>query len=162
MELTNGRVPHAHIKTPVGVLVSGDGSNLQALINACADPLFPAAIQCVISNVAGAYALERARRANIPLYTLSQKAFTTREAWESAITHTLRTSYTDSVSRRIYAYSVRALYLFLAQSYLEHSPFSASRHSKDSTRMNRPCKLEYVFTDVPFILCAPNWMRGRF
>ena len=50
----------------VGVLISGRGSNLQALIDAAADPLYPAEIGLVISNRADAAGLERARRAGIP------------------------------------------------------------------------------------------------
>lgn len=53
------------MKVPVAVLVSGRGSNLQALLDACADPAFPARIQVVISNVPGAYALERASAAGV-------------------------------------------------------------------------------------------------
>ena len=40
----------------VGVLVSGRGSNLQALLDACADPAFPAEIVLVISNIPGVFA----------------------------------------------------------------------------------------------------------
>lgn len=84
-------------KKRVGVLVSGKGSNLQALIDACTDPLFPVSIGCVISNVASAYALERAQRAHIPSYTISQKEFSSRDAWESAITDTLHRHQTHIV-----------------------------------------------------------------
>src|SRR4051794_11872269 len=50
----------------VGVLISGRGSNLQALIDAAADPAYPAEIVLVISNRAEAPGLERAARAGIP------------------------------------------------------------------------------------------------
>lgn len=53
-------------KVPVGVLVSGGGTNLQALMDACAHPDFPARIALVISNRRGAFGLERARKAGIP------------------------------------------------------------------------------------------------
>ncbi len=49
----------------VAVLVSGRGSNLQALLDAAADPWFPADIVKVVSNVPGAYALERAHAAGV-------------------------------------------------------------------------------------------------
>ncbi len=54
------------MKVPVGVLLSGSGTNLQALMDACAAPSFPAEIRLVISNRADAYGLERARLAGIP------------------------------------------------------------------------------------------------
>lgn len=53
------------MKVPVAVLVSGRGSNLQALIDACADPAYPARISVVVSDVPDAYALERAREAGV-------------------------------------------------------------------------------------------------
>ena len=54
----------------VAVLLSGRGSNLQALIDACRDPGFPAGIALVVSNRAGAYGLERAADAGIPARAL--------------------------------------------------------------------------------------------
>lgn len=53
-------------KTPVGVLISGSGTNLQALLDACAAPDFPARVAVVISNRRDAYGLERARAAGVP------------------------------------------------------------------------------------------------
>ena len=58
------------MKLKVGVLISGRGSNLQALIDACAAPDFPAKIVLVISNKADAYGLERAHVAGIQTPTL--------------------------------------------------------------------------------------------
>jgi phosphoribosylglycinamide formyltransferase-1 len=69
----------------VGVLVSGRGSNLQALIEACATTSFPAAIACVISNVANVEGLARAERAGIPTHTLSHASFPSRELFDAAI-----------------------------------------------------------------------------
>ena len=54
------------MRVPVGVLLSGSGTNLQALIDACAAPGGPAHIALVISNRADAYGLERAQQAGIP------------------------------------------------------------------------------------------------
>ena len=69
----------------VAVLVSGRGSNLQALIDACAMPGFPAEIRLVLSNIEGAYGLERAAQANIPSATLPHKKFASREAFDDAM-----------------------------------------------------------------------------
>jgi phosphoribosylglycinamide formyltransferase-1 len=77
-------------KKKVGVLVSGRGSNLQALLDACADPSFPAEISLVISNVPGVYALERAEKAGVPTLTIPHKGFPSREAFDSEMDKALR------------------------------------------------------------------------
>jgi phosphoribosylglycinamide formyltransferase-1 len=55
----------------VGVLISGRGSNLQALIDAAAEPSYPAEIVTVISNRADAQGLRRAEAADIPLHVIA-------------------------------------------------------------------------------------------
>lgn len=52
--------------TPIVVLISGHGSNLQAILDACASGELNARVAAVISNKRDAYGLERARRANVP------------------------------------------------------------------------------------------------
>lgn len=74
----------------VGVLVSGRGSNLQALLDACADPGFPAEIALVISNVPGVFALERADKAGVPTQVIRHKDFPSREAFDTAVDVALR------------------------------------------------------------------------
>lgn len=69
-------------RVPVGVLVSGRGSNLQALLDAAADPTFPAEIVRVVSNVPGVYALERAAAAGVPTAVVPSKG-RPREAFEA-------------------------------------------------------------------------------
>lgn len=69
----------------VAVLISGRGSNLQALIEACAASDFPARIGLVVSNVAGVYGLERAAAAGIPTLVLDHKAFGGRQPFEDAL-----------------------------------------------------------------------------
>ncbi|MBT6117841.1 MAG: phosphoribosylglycinamide formyltransferase [Rhodospirillaceae bacterium] len=74
----------------LGVLISGRGSNLQALIDACARADYPARIALAISNVAGAGGLARAEAAGIPTATIPHREFETREAFEAEITAALR------------------------------------------------------------------------
>ena len=74
----------------LGVLISGRGSNLQSLIDACADPAFPAEIALVLSNVPGVQGLERAKTANIPTATINHKDYDSREAFDQALNQTLR------------------------------------------------------------------------
>ncbi|HEX8435415.1 phosphoribosylglycinamide formyltransferase [Archangium sp.] len=76
-------------RTKLGVLVSGSGSNLQALLDACAQPGFPAEVAVVVSNVPTAFALERARKAGVPAVVLEHKAFGSRADFEKALVDTL-------------------------------------------------------------------------
>lgn len=70
-----------------GVLISGRGSNLQALIDAAADPAYPAQIALVISNRVDAAGLERARRAGVPTRIIASPS---REAFAAEAHHALR------------------------------------------------------------------------
>jgi len=72
-------------KLKVGVLISGRGSNLKALIEGCSEADYPAEIVLVISNVADAAGLEHARRAGIPAKVVSHKAFGSRETFDAAL-----------------------------------------------------------------------------
>lgn len=69
---------------PVVVLISGNGSNLQALIDASGNA-YPTRIAAVISNRADAYGLERARRAGIPTEVLSHRESQDRESYDHAL-----------------------------------------------------------------------------
>ncbi|CCQ72845.1 phosphoribosylglycinamide formyltransferase [Magnetospira sp. QH-2] len=73
----------------VGVLVSGRGSNLQALLDSAADPAFPAEIALVLSNVPGAFALERATKAGVATAMVDNKAYDGRAPFEEAVHETL-------------------------------------------------------------------------
>jgi phosphoribosylglycinamide formyltransferase-1 len=74
----------------IGVLVSGSGTNLQSILDACAGGELDARVVCVISNKADAYALERARSAGIPALHLDHRAHAGREAYDEALVATLR------------------------------------------------------------------------
>lgn len=64
------------------VLISGNGSNLQAIIDACARKQINGTLRAVFSNKADAFGLERSREAGIPAFALSMKAFNSREAFD--------------------------------------------------------------------------------
>jgi len=72
-------------KLRVAVLISGSGSNLQALLDMCAKDNAPAEIIRVISNVKNAYGLERARAAGIKTTVVDHKTYNGREAFEDAL-----------------------------------------------------------------------------
>jgi phosphoribosylglycinamide formyltransferase-1 len=67
------------------VLISGRGTNLQALIDACAAPGFPAEIVVVVSNVPGAAGLDRARASGLETRTVDHRDHAGREAFEDAL-----------------------------------------------------------------------------
>ena len=73
----------------VGVLISGRGSNLQALLDACASPGFPAEVVVVIANIGDAYGLERARRAGVATQIIDHRAFPGRDAFDAALDQAL-------------------------------------------------------------------------
>jgi phosphoribosylglycinamide formyltransferase-1 len=75
----------------LGVLISGRGSNLQALIDAVDDGRLRATIAVVISNLADAAGLERARRAGIETLCVSHRGWPTREDFERRLVQELRT-----------------------------------------------------------------------
>ena len=74
----------------VAVLISGGGSNLQALLDAAAAPDHPAAITLVVSNVEGAFGLQRAARAGVPATCLDHRGFADRTAFDAALDAILR------------------------------------------------------------------------
>lgn len=76
-----------HEKRRVAVLISGSGSNLQALIDDCESDAgnHPAEICLVVSNKAEAYGLKRAENHNIKTKVISHKDFSTREEFDQEI-----------------------------------------------------------------------------
>lgn len=83
-------------KTPVGVLISGRGSNLQALIDASYAESFPARIGLVISNNEDAGGLSRARSAGIPTRVIPH-AGKSREAFDAELDAALRAAGMEMV-----------------------------------------------------------------
>jgi len=73
------------MKVRLVVLVSGEGTNLQALIDACADPAYGAAVVAVGADRDGIRGLERAQETNIPVFTVRVRDFATRGKWDEAL-----------------------------------------------------------------------------
>lgn len=79
------------MKVKIAVLVSGGGTNLQALLDAQAGgALTSGEIDLVVSNTAGAYALERAKKAGVPSCTILKKVLGSQAAFEQALEEKLR------------------------------------------------------------------------
>ena len=87
-----GRTPNADARGSrnLGVLISGRGTNLQALIDAIADGRLNARIAIVISNRAGAPGLDRATAAGIETLVVDHQTFASRDAFDSAVAHELQ------------------------------------------------------------------------
>ena len=77
-------------KTKVGVLISGRGSNLQALLDAAQHDDYPAEIVLVLSNKAGAQGLERARKVDVPTGFIDHTLYEDREDFEKDLDAKLR------------------------------------------------------------------------
>ena len=84
----------------VGVLVSGGGTNLQAILDAIdSGKITNAEVSLVISNNPGAYALERAKKHNIEAVCISPKQFENREEFHKALLAKLKESGSDCSGR---------------------------------------------------------------
>jgi formyltetrahydrofolate-dependent phosphoribosylglycinamide formyltransferase len=68
------------------VLVSGSGTNLQALIDACAEPAYGAEVAAVGADRDGIAGLERAAVRGIPTFVVNVKDYATRDQWDAALT----------------------------------------------------------------------------
>jgi len=78
------------VRARLGVLISGGGTNLQAILDATADPAYPAEVAVVFSNRDDAGGLERARRAGVPTAVLSHRGWQDRAAFDRAVVDVLR------------------------------------------------------------------------
>jgi phosphoribosylglycinamide formyltransferase-1 len=79
------------------VLVSGAGTNLQALIDACTDPAYGAAVVAVGADRDGTAALDRARDAGLPVFTRKVGDYPAREAWDDALAQACQEHQPDLV-----------------------------------------------------------------
>jgi len=80
------------------VLISGNGSNLQAIMDSCANGTIKnARVAAVIANKADAYGLTRAQQANIDAVTLLASDFADRQAYEQALAKTIDGYHPDVV-----------------------------------------------------------------
>jgi phosphoribosylglycinamide formyltransferase-1 len=102
-------------KVRLGVLISGNGSNLQALIDACRMPDFPAEIVLVISNKADAYGLTRAKQAGIQALVVDHKAYASREAFDAALHEAL-------VAQRVQLVCLAGFMRLLSPGFVEKWP----------------------------------------
>jgi phosphoribosylglycinamide formyltransferase 1 len=102
-------------KTKVGILISGRGSNMEALIEAARDPDYPGEIALVLSNNANAAGLAHARAAGVPTQVIDHRPFgSDREAHERQIDAALRAAGVEVVALAGY---MRVLTPFLVEAW---------------------------------------------
>jgi phosphoribosylglycinamide formyltransferase 1 len=77
--------PHTPGPARLVVLVSGGGTNLQALLDACADPAYGASVVAVGADRDGIAALDRAAKRDVPTFVLRVADFATRGDWDAAL-----------------------------------------------------------------------------
>ena len=82
----------------VGVLISGRGSNMAALVEAARDPGYPAEIVCVVSNRPDAAGLKFAQGQNISTHVIDHKNFATRQAFDAVLNDYLQSQKLDLIA----------------------------------------------------------------
>jgi len=82
---------------PIAVLVSGGGTNLQAIIDACERGEIPCRVALVLSNKEEAYGLVRAKKHGIPTEIVRHRDFPSREAFDARLVETIRRSGAELV-----------------------------------------------------------------
>lgn len=85
------------IKKRVGILISGRGSNMRAIVEAARQPNYPCEVVCVVSNRPDAAGLEYAQSQNIAAQAIDHKKYQTREEFDSAINDYLQTKNLDII-----------------------------------------------------------------
>ena len=85
-------------KLKIAVLISGRGTNLQALLDACKENAsYPVEIMAVISNKPDAYGLQRAQEAGVPTFIVNHKEYDGRDAFDAALHDAIITSGAEFV-----------------------------------------------------------------
>jgi phosphoribosylglycinamide formyltransferase-1 len=91
------------------VLVSGSGSNLQAILDAIEGERLNARVKLVISNVAGVRALERAEQADVPTKVIPHKQFPSRDAFDAHLAEVVRDAFEGATGYVVLAGFMRIL-----------------------------------------------------
>ena len=82
----------------LAILASGNGTNAQAMIDACQKGLLPITIAVIVSNVPSANVLNRAKKAGIPACVVDHKAFANREAYDQALLAAINDYHVDAIA----------------------------------------------------------------
>ena len=81
----------------IAVLISGNGSNLEAIVDACKKNLINGSVDIVISNNPNAYGIQRAKNHSINYKIIDNKSFETREDFDQALVEVLKETHPDLI-----------------------------------------------------------------
>ena len=84
-------------KKRVGILISGRGSNMRAIIEAARNPFYPCEVACVVSNRPDAGGLDYARSQNLSAHAIDHRNYQSREEFDSAWNEYLQTQNLDII-----------------------------------------------------------------
>jgi phosphoribosylglycinamide formyltransferase-1 len=84
-------------KKRVGILISGRGSNMRAIVEAARNPDYPAQVVCVVSNKADAGGLDYARAQGIATHVVDHKNYASREDFDAAVNSYLQSQGLDLI-----------------------------------------------------------------
>jgi phosphoribosylglycinamide formyltransferase-1 len=153
------------------VLISGSGSNLQAMIDACKGGQLAANIELVVSNRADAYGLTRAKDAGIATAILSHQEFNSRDAFDQALMRLIDQAQPDTLAM---AGFMRILTPAFTQHYQgrllnihpsllpRHKGLDTHQRALDSGDKHHGCSIHFVTAELdggPIIAQAPFAIR---
>ena len=107
----------------LGVLISGNGSNLQAILDAIKKGHLNARVRLVLSNKTKAFGIERGKRAGVPTKVIKHKSFASREAFDQAMVDALREAGVEWIVLAGFMRLLTPTFLELCQKYFNISPF---------------------------------------
>ena len=145
----------------VAVLVSGRGSNLQALIDVCAQEDFPAEIVAVISNIPDVFALERAAEAGIATGVVNHRDYADREVFETALQEAIAGSGAELVCLAGFMRILTAGFVNRWRDRLVNIHPSLLPSFKGLHVHDQALAAGVRVSAVPYILLCLKWMPGR-
>lgn len=136
-------------KLRLGAFISGGGTNLQAIIDACARPDYPAQVVVVVSNKEDAYGLVRARNAGIPTVVVPHKQYRKRKEHEEEIIRQLEEYRIELV---VLAGYMRVVTPLLLDRFYNHSrglPGVINIHPADTRAYQGAHGYEFAMGELP-------------
>ncbi len=149
------------MKKRVGILISGRGSNMKALVEAARDPGYPAEIVVVISNRPDAPGLAWAKEQGIPVLGLDHKRYESREHFEGQLDAVLRMSNVEIVALAGFMRIMTAGFVERWRDRMINIHPSLLPSFKGLHTHERAIETAARSQAAPSISSGPKWTRGR-